>query len=516
MAFLGHVIKNLIEFKHSVAPQQPEDPVTAQQNQLLWLLEQARDTSFGKFHNFAEIAASDTPYELFRRRVPIFDYHQLYDEWWHRQLKAPDITWPGKPEYFALSSGTTGRKSKRIPVTRAMLESVQSVGRAQAECLANFDLPAEFYERDVLMLSSSAALKQVDDHLEGEISGINVSNLPGFMASYYKPGIDIARIEDWDERVAAIVEAAPGWDVGAIAGIPSWVQLMLQQIIDRHGLRNIHEMWPNLSVYTTGGVAFEPYRESFESLLDHPIHIMDTYLASEGFFAFNARPGTLNMRLAVANRIFYEFIPFNNKGFDEAGNILDKPEVLTIDQVEEGVDYALLVSTPAGAWRYMIGDTVKFTDLKRCEIRISGRTKYFLNVVGSQLSEEKINAAIQELTARKQVRIKEFGVAAVKNEQGEYVHQWVLGLDGGELSGTEAAQQLDEFLQGMNKNYKVARSKALKGVRALAVPADLLYNWLEQGRSKGGQIKMPKVMPEERMNDLLSFLKSKSVAGPAV
>lgn len=515
MAMLGNVIKKAIDIKSALTPQ-VQDAREAQRKQLRELLEKAAATSFGIYYNFKEILKAEDLIAAFRREVPIFDYDHMHQRWWAQQQRHPNITWPGRPNYFALSSGTTGKESKRIPVTQEMLNSFRSVGISQVESLSHFDFPGEFFEKDVLMLSSSANLEKREGHLEGEISGINTSNLPSWFDGFYKPGIEIARIEDWDERVAAIAEAAPEWDIVALAGIPSWIQMMLEKIIERHQLNNIHELWPNLRVYVSGGVAFEPFRASLERLFDHPLIYLDTYLASEGFFAFTARPDTLDMKLALEHDIFYEFIPFDERGFDETGNLLEDPLVLSIHQVEEDVDYALLVSTPAGAWRYFIGDTVKFTDLQKFEIRISGRTKYFLNVVGSQLSEEKINAGVQALAEQYGADINEYAVAAIRNEQGEYIHQWVLGSKQ-DIPEKEAAEKLDEVLQELNKNYRVARSKALKGVSVKIVPSRQVYDWLESRKKKGGQIKLPKVMKEEMMLDLLGFLsESESVEAPAL
>ena len=507
MAFYGHVIKALIETKHALLPHEPGDPAAAQEEQLRSLLETAQDTAFGKYYNFAGLLEAEDVRLAYRKAVPLHDYHTMNEQWWKQQRRNPDITWPGRPEFFALSSGTTGKKSKRIPVTDEMLECTQRVGRAQAECLANFDLPAELFEKDILMLTSSADLAEKDGYKEGEISGINVSNMPEFMEGVYKPGLEIAQIADWDERVQRIAEEAPKWDVGALAGIPSWMVMMLRKVIEHNKLKNIHDIWPNLSVYTTGGVAFEPYREVFESLLARPIVIMDTYLASEGFFAFNARPDTMAMELALDHGMYFEFVPHDNRGFDETGTILEKPHTIDFRGVEEGVDYALIVSTPAGAWRYMIGDTIKFLDKRKMEIVITGRTKYFLNVVGSQLSEEKLNKTIQVLNERAGSQVKEFAVGAVKREEdGEYIHQWVLGLEAGELDPEQAKHVIDEHLREVNKNYAVARKKALKDLRVQVVPADRLYAFLEQTKKKGGQIKFPKVMGEEQLRELLAFL----------
>jgi hypothetical protein len=508
MAFFGQILKTLLETKRILSPQEPADPVAAQEDQLRTLLSTAKDTSFGKFYNFSGLLEAEDVRAAYAKTVPLHDYNQMNERWWKQQRKYPDITWPGQPEYYALSSGTTGKKSKRIPVTSEMLECTQRVGRAQAESLANFDLPAALFEKDILMLTSSADLDENDGVLEGEISGINVSNLPSFMEGYYKPGIEIAKIPDWDTRVQRIAEEAPNWDVAALAGIPSWMVMMLRKVIEVNKLDSIHDIWPNLAVYTTGGVAFEPYRKSFESLLDHPIIIMDTYLASEGFYAFNARPDTMSMQLALDHGLYFEFVPHDADGFDATGTILDKPKVIDFREVIENKDYALIVSSPAGAWRYMIGDTIKFTDKEKMEILITGRTKYWLNVVGSQLSEEKLNAAIAALNKETGAEVKEFTVGAMPTEDGkDYYHQWVLGLENGKLDEATAIKILDEHLQSANNNYKVARRKALKGVKVKLAKANELYGFLERKKKKGGQVKFPKVMTGEQLRELLDWLK---------
>lgn len=508
MALLGQIIKSGIELGNRLSKEQ-ENPAAAQQQQLIQLLQKSKDTAFGIFYNFAGLLQEDDTISAFRKAVPLHDYQTMNSRWWQQQQLNENITWPGKPAYFALSSGTTGKKSKRIPVTDDMLAAFRAVGVSQAMSLANFDLPKEIFEKEVLLLSSSADLDEHrHGHLEGEISGINSSNLPPWFGGFYRPGKEIAAISDWDNRVEKIAEEAINWDIGAIAGIPSWVSLLLQAIIDKHELKTIHDIWPNLSIYLSGGVAFEPYRQTFEALTERPLLYMDTYLASEGFFAYTARPGSMNMKLAIEHDIFYEFIPFDERGFDEMGNILEDPTVFSIDEVQEKEDYALIVSSPAGAWRYMIGDTIQFTDLEAMEMRISGRTKYFLNVVGSQLSEDKMNAAIEKMEQVLDLDFKEYAVAALKDENDEFYHQWVLGGDN-QSTDKDIAKTLDEALKELNKNYKVARNKALKGIKVKVLDTDLIFSWLETKKKKGGQIKLPKIMKPEMMEDLLTYAKEK-------
>ena len=504
MAILGNIIKAAIELKDKLTPD-PE-AVPAQERVLDELLKTAEHTEFGQHYQFNKIMRAAAPRRIFAEIVPIHDYHKIYDEWWYRVVnREENITWPGRPQYLALSSGTTGSTSKRIPVTDEMLAAIRNTGIQQITSLANFDLPPEFFEKEIMMLGSSTDLQEYNGFLEGEISGISASNIPVWFKGYYRPGDDIARIADWDERVLKIAQRAEDWDIGALSGIPSWIELMLKKVIEYHRLNNIHEIWPNLSVYTPGGVAFEPYRKSFEKLLAHPLIYLDTYLASEGFLAFQNRPGTTAMTLVVDNGIYFEFVPFEEKNMTEEGNVHPDAEILTLAEVEEDRDYVLLISTVAGAWRYMIGDTIKFTDRARHEIIITGRTKHFLNVVGSQLSVHKMNAAIQRIEEQFGVGIQEFTVAAIRrDEDQEYIHKWYLGSDD-TLNGEEVAPVLDEILQEMNKNYRVARSKALKDVKVEVVPTEVFYRWSEASKKKGGQVKTPRVMQEEAFAEWETF-----------
>lgn len=507
MSIIGKIVKGGIAINQALTFES-ESPETLQRKQLTKLLKKARKTSFGKYYGFKEMLEADDVIKAFQQEVPIFDYHKMHDEWWCKQQLHDDITWPGKPEFFALSSGTTGKSSKRIPITIEFLQSMREVGTSMIKSIPNFDFPEELFESEILMLSSSANLsKNEQGHFEGEISGINVSNFPGWYDIFYRPGQEIAAISDWDERVEAIAKAAPDWNIGAIAGIPSWVLLMLQKVIAYNNLNNIHEIWPNLTVYASGGVAFETYRKDFEAISGKPITIMDTYLASEGFFSYTARPGTMDMRLALEHGYFYEFVPFDERGVDEYGNLLAEPEIHTIENVELNQDYVLLVTTCAGAWRYQIGDVIRFSSIDPHEMKIVGRTKFFLNVVGSQLSEEKMDAAILEVSNDLRVSVNEYAVAAIKNENGEYIHQWVVVTDE-QLDEDLFAERLDSALKDANKNYGVARSKALKGIRVKFINKNRYHNYLAKDKKKGGQVKTPKVMPEEKMQDFLSFLKS--------
>jgi hypothetical protein len=503
MALLGKLVKAGVDLTGKL--QSGEDnPKESQENQLKALVSQAKNTAFGKYYGFEQILKSPDLIAAFRKEVPIFNYEKMHQQWWSRQERLEDITWPGRPDFFALSSGTTGKSSKRIPITNEFMASMRSVGTSLINSLHEFDFPETLYESEVLMLSSSAKLdKNEKGFEEGEISGINVSNFPNWYEMFYRPGKEIAAISDWDERVEAIAEQAPQWNIGAIAGIPSWVLLMLKRIIAKYQLTDIHEIWPNFRVFASGGVAFETYREDFEAICKTPVTILDTYLASEGFIAYTSTPGSMAMKLALSHGYFFEFVPFDERGIYDSGELRIDPLVLGIDEVKVGAEYVLLLSSCAGAWRYCIGDVIRFESLNPPQIIITGRTKFFLNVVGSQLSEEKMDKAILELAEVYKTTINEYMVAAIKNEDGDYIHQWVLVSD---VESETISDKLDELLKSTNKNYKVARSKALKDISVKVISKGKYTAFLAQSNKKGGQTKTPKVMKTKKMKSLLDFI----------
>ena len=508
MAILGNIIKGFIDLKDSFSSE--INHVEAQQEELKKLLKKAKDTEFGKFYKFQDLLDSEDVSSAFSNSVPYFDYNKINEEWWHRlQDGEENVTWPGHPKYFALSSGTTGKSSKRIPVTDEMIEAIKQAGINQVFSLSNFDFEADFFEKEIMMLGSSTDLQENNNHLEGEISGISASNIPFWFRSYYKPGEDIAKIDDWDTRVQTIAEKASTWDIGAISGIPSWIELMLQKVISHHNLNNIHEIWPNLQVYTSGGVAFSPYEKSFNALMGHPITVIDTYLASEGFIAFQSRPETNSMQLVTDNGIYFEFVPFKPEYIQEDGSLVKEAPSVTLKDVQLNQDYVLIISTVSGAWRYEIGDTIEFTDVERAEIKITGRTKFFLNTVGSQLSVNKMDDAMKQLEEKFSTKIPEYTICAKRCEDEEFYHCWYIANEDN-LNADEVSVALDDFLKEANKNYKVARSKALKGVRVTLISPSVFYEWSGANKKKGGQVKMERVMNEDKFKDWEDFVNSES------
>lgn len=503
MAIVGNIIKTVIDVGGNYLSDEVE-PIEEQEKVLRDLLSQAKDTAFGKYYGFETILESSSVVEAYSRIVPIHQYKDMHSKWWSRQEVFPDITWPGKPNFFARTSGTSGKKSKRIPITDAMSLSMRSAGTNLIKEIHKYDLPPETFEKEILMLSSSCNLDEnKKGFLEGEISGINIYNFPDWYNLFYRPGKEIAAIDNWDERINRIVGEASGWDIAVIAGIPSWVKMMLEAIIKEHKLKNIHEIWPNLNVFVSGGVAFDPFKKSFDRLTERSLVVLDTYLATEGFIGYSNDPYSNALKLSTDTGIYYEFIPFDSNSFKLDGSLKKAPKVLSISEVEKDKEYALILSTCSGAWRYMIGDTIKFVDVEKMKFVISGRTKFFLNVVGSQLSENKLDKAVKTVASKYDVEINQYSVSCI-NDNGKYFHQWILACDK-ELSNTDCANCIDTHLKEVNNNYRVARDKALDGVRVLLLNEKEYVKILEKQKKKGGQVKTPKVVEEDKMQKMIQI-----------
>ncbi|MGB3618431.1 MAG: GH3 auxin-responsive promoter family protein [Catalinimonas sp.] len=516
MPILGNLIKRGIEIRRRrdqlrppVVP--PATPLQMQRRVLRKLLTKAKDTEFGRAYRFRDVLAAfsldrgDTFYQLYRRHVPIFDYNKIFEQYWHRaKAGEPDVCWPGTVRYFALSSGTSEAATKHIPVTKEMTRAMQRTGTRQIFTLGFYDLPTEFFEKGILMLGGSTHLNHQGTFFEGDLSGIQASQIPFWFQHFYKPGPQIARETDWNAKLDEITRQAGEWDIGVIVGVPAWIQILLEKIIAHYGVENIHEVWPNLRVYCHGGVSFDPYRKGFEKLLGHPLYYMETYLASEGFIAYQSRPEPDGMSLVLNNGIFMEFVPFDERNFSPDGNLVANPETRMIHQIEEDVDYALLLSTCAGTWRYLIGDTVRLKNRARSEIVITGRTKHFLSLCGEHLSVDNMNRAVRQVAQALDVDIKEFAVAGVPYGT-LFAHRWWIGTDDAPDPDVLRAR-LDAVLCELNDDYRVERSAALKEVYVHVVPARLFYGWMKQRGKEGGQNKFPRVLKKNLIDDWQTYL----------
>jgi len=355
-----------------------------------------------------------------------------------------------------------------------------------------------------LMLGGSTDLQKGPGYFAGDLSGITAKKAPFWFSPFYKPGKKIARNRDWNSKLEAIVEEAPNWDIGFVVGVPAWIQMCMEMVIERYKLKDIHEIWPNLSFFCHGGVAFEPYKKGFERLLGKPISYIETYLASEGFIAYQDRQFPDGMKLVLNEHIFFEFMPFDDEHFDADGNIIGLPKTLLIDQVEENIDYAILISTSAGAWRYLIGDTIRFVNKERSEIIITGRTKHFLSLVGEHLSVDNMNRAVQVASEKLNASITEFTVAGIPMN-GFFGHHWYIGTDD-TVDLTDLRNIIDETLKELNDDYAVERANTLKDIVVDVLPEHTFIKFMESKGKMGGQHKFPRVLKGNLLDDWKGFL----------
>ena len=478
---------------------------------LIRLMRKSRFTEFGQKYLFDEILLSRHPGKSFQQIVPTYNYSKIFNEWWYRAMDGkPDVCWPGTIKFFALSSGTSEASSKYIPITKELIRANTLTSIRQLISLASYsNVPKSSVGKGWLMLGGSTHLQKSATYYAGDLSGIQAKNIPFWFQGMYKPGRKIAKETDWSKKLDEIVEKAPEWDIAFLVGVPAWVQLCMEKVIERYNLKNIHEIWPNLAFYVHGGVALEPYKKGFNKLLGKPITFIETYLASEGFLAYQNRQDAKGMKLALNNNIFFEFVPFDYKNFDSEGNMVEHPETLMIHEVEENKNYAILISTNAGTWRYLIGDTVKFVDIDKNEIIITGRTKHFLSLVGEHLSVDNMNKAIKLVSEQLNISIGEFTVAGVPYGNF-FAHHWFIATDD-KVNSEKLKMMIDEKLKELNDDYEVERKHALKEVFVDVLSEKTFMNFMKAKGKVGGQHKFPRVLKGKMLEDWQKFLNSEMV-----
>jgi hypothetical protein len=510
MALLGSILKRTIELGSNLPRIRKKNGYATQVKTLKKLLKRAEFTAFGENYNFTAILNQPDVPAAFKNAVPTHDYNSIFRKWWYRSLNGePYVCWPEAVKHFALSSGTSEASSKHIPVTRDMIKAIQKASILQILSLAHYQLPNEFFEKGILMLGGSTHLNYNGTYFEGDLSGITTGNIPFWFQHFYKPGKRISKERDWNYKLDEITKNAKSWDIGIVCGVPAWIQILFDRIIKYYNVETIHDIWPNLTVYVHGGVSFVPYKKGFEKLLSKPLIYLETYLASEGFIAYQDRPDASGMKLVLDNGLFYEFVPFTEKNFDSEGTMLSNPETLNLLEVDESTEYALLLSTCSGAWRYLIGDTIKFTSLEHHEIMITGRTKQFLSLCGEHLSQENMNRAINMVAEQLDIEIKEFTVMGV-DYQNLFAHKWYIGTDDA-VDENVLKEKLDENLKILNDDYRVERIAALKEVFVTVLPSSMFYDWMRLKGKEGGQNKFPRVLKNDHLKDWENFLDSNKI-----
>ena len=464
-------------------------PIEVQQELFERLITSARHTEFGKQHGFGSIDS----YDDFRRNVPL----QSYDEvkpWVDRAMAGDqNLLWHTETRWFAKSSGTTSGRSKLIPVTRESLEDCHYKGGKDLLALYYTNHPKrKLYNGKHLIIGGSAEINELsEDSYFGDLSAIIVKNLPWWAEIRRTPAKEIALLSEWEDKIERMAQEVIQDDVYIIAGVPSWTSVLAKRVLELTGSKDLREVWPNLELFMHGGVNFEPYREHFNRLIPHEdMNYVETYNASEGFFGIQDERDSDEMLLMLDYGVFYEFIPMDS--YDG----IDSKEVIQLEDVEPNVNYALVISTNGGLWRYVIGDTIKFTSIKPYRFKITGRTKSFINGFGEEVIVENADFAIAEACKRTNAMIRDYTAGPVFMDGGEKgAHEWAIEFVQYPDEQERFNQVLDETLRKLNSDYDAKRYKGmvLRDPIVNVVQEGTFDQWLKDNGRMGGQNKIPRL-----------------------
>jgi len=478
-------------------------PGDVQREMFTKIIQQARDTEWGKQYGYKDIQT----YKQYQERVPIQSYEDILP-YVNRQRNGEDnILWPSEIKWYAKSSGTTSEKSKFIPVSPEALEECHMRGGKDVLAIYTKQVPESTVLRGKsLTLGGSHQINNYSTQsYYGDLSAILIENLP-FWANFIRtPNAEIALIPDFEEKVEKITKVAIKENVTNIAGVPSWNLVLLKQILDFIGKDNLLDIWPNLELFTHGGVSFAPYREQFEKIIPSPtMNYLETYNASEGFFGIQDDLNENSMLLMLDYGVFYEFVPLNKMNEDN-------PPVLTIDEVEKGVNYALIISTNGGLWRYMIGDTIEFTNLHPHKFRITGRTKYFINAFGEEIILENAEKALMTACSHTKSQISDYTAGPVyMDDSAKGSHEWIIEFEIAPEDLDYFTDVLDKTLCSINSDYEAKRYKNTTLVKPTVteVAKGTFYHWFQTKGKVGGQNKMPRLSNDRKYLDEIHQLMS--------
>jgi hypothetical protein len=462
------------------------------------LISWAENTEWGKKYHYRSIEN----YNQFKERVPIQTYDTL-KPYIERMLKGEqNVLWPSEIRWFAKSSGTTNDRSKFIPVSEESLEECHFKGGKDMLTLYFNNRPnARVFTGKSLTLGGSAQVSQLNaDTFSGDLSAVIMKNLPLWAEFYRTPHLDIALLENFDEKIEKMAYATKDVNVTSISGVPTWNILLFKRILEITGKNNLLEVWPNLELYFHGAVNFTPYREMFKQLIPNDeMYYIDIYNASEGFFGIQDTEENGDMLLMLDYGIFYEFLPFEHIHDDH-------PPTLTLDEVELNKNYALVITTNAGLWRYMIGDTVRFTSLSPYRIQITGRTKHFINAFGEELIIDNAERALDRACRYTGATIRDYTAAPVYfSEDASGSHEWLIEFEQNPPEFDRFIDLLDETLRKLNSDYDAKRFKDMALRRPLVhpVPQGTFLQWMKERGKLGGQHKVPRLANDRQYVDAI-------------
>lgn len=480
-------------------------PIEVQDELLKKLIQTARFTEFGQQYDFGSIQT----YDQFRERIPIHTYEETYP-YIERLMKGEqNILWPSEIKWFSKSSGTTNARSKFIPVSQEALEDCHFKGGKDLLSIYVNNFPeTKLFDGKGLAVGGSHQINELDPSASsyyGDVSAVIMQNLPPWAQFIRTPSLETALMGNWEEKIEKLARETAKTNVTNIAGVPTWTVLLIQKIVELEKKSSILEVWPNLEVFFHGAVSFAPYRSLFQSLIPtEKMQYWETYNASEGFFGIQDQKNSEELLLMLDYGIFYEFIPAHE---------LDKeqPRAVRLGEVELDRNYAMVISTNSGLWRYNLGDTVKFTSLSPYRIKITGRTKHFMNAFGEEVIVENAEAAITKACEATGAVIDNFTAAPVYLEEGKQGrHEWIIEFKVEPPTLPAFAHELDEALRSINSDYDAKRhhNLALIAPKIHSVQEGTFYNWMKRRGKLGGQNKVPRLAnSREYVDDILSMMR---------
>ncbi len=506
MKLLSSVISKLARMRLWRIENWINHPVAAQREVLQDLVTAAQYTEFGKKYRFSRLFSV----KAFKQTVPVHEYEDLrpYIE---RMMQGEDnVLWNSPISWFAKSSGTTSDKSKFIPVSQESLQ--ENHYKASKDVLTNYykNFPSsDLLTGKGLVVGGSHQINQVNETVQyGDLSAVLMQNAPFWGQWLRTPELSIALLDDWESKIEKLAQATANENVTSISGVPTWTLLLLKRILEITQKKNIQEVWPNLELYIMGGVSFIPYREQFDQVIGKPINYLEIYNASEGFFAAQERPDDEGMTLFTEHGVFFEFMPVEQYG-------KKFPETVGLNQVQLNKQYALIISTTGGLWRYIVGDTVQFTSLKPYRIIITGRLKHYINAFGEEVIVDNSDKAIAEACERTGAVVNDYTAAPVYfTGQNNGAHEWLIEFDKAPADLNRFTTELDAALQSLNSDYEAKRHKniALRLPVVHAVAKGTFTEWLRRKGKLGGQHKVPRLCNERKIVDEILAMQKETVS----
>jgi hypothetical protein len=490
MKLLSPAISRLARLRHWRIEQWVHNPIAAQREVLQDLVTHAQYTEFGRKYGFNKLFTV----RKFKEAVPIHDYNSLKPYIERIMQGEENVLWNTPVEWFAKSSGTTSDKSKFIPITKESLEDCHFQGAKDVLTLYyNHHAGSDLLTGKGLVIGGSHQISPINDAMQyGDLSAVLLQNTPMWANWIRTPELSIALLDEWENKIEKLAQSTIVEDVTSISGVPTWTLILIRRILEITGKATLKEVWPNLELYIHGGVSFVPYKDQFKKLIGEGCSYLEMYNASEGFFAAQDTPDEEGMLLFVENGIFYEFMPISEYG-------KENPKTIGLNKVEIRENYALVISTNGGLWRYLLGDTIQFTSLQPFKIKVSGRLKQYINAFGEEVIADNADKAIAIACEKTGLVVNDYTAAPIyfgDNTKG--AHEWLIEFEVKPASIAAFAYELDSALKSVNSDYEAKRYKdiALSMPQVHVLEKGSFNRWLKQKSKLGGQHKVPRLSNE--------------------